>query len=397
MKRAAWSNACIAIAILSGCGREAPPAAQSKPVAPAKVQIVRVQEDDLAKVTLTEKAVERLGIELREVEYKDAWRYRNYAGEVAIPPGQVVQVSAPVAGTLAASPEGLPVVGAAVRAGQTVFRVLPLVAAQRDLRVSVESEVATAQARTDAARVRVERAERMLRDQTGSVKAVEAAREELKVAEAALQAARARLEQVEKAPLAADVSVTIAAPQDGLLRQMQAAPGQIVPAGAPLFEVARLDPLWVRVPVYAGEVAALQAGAAALVRPLNAAPGNPARQAEPVSAPPSADPAAATVDLYYRLENRAAALRPGEKLSVALALKGREKRLQAPFAAVLYDVHGGAWVYESVSPREFVRRRVEVDFVSGSTAVLARGPKPGARVVTAGAAELFGTEFGAGK
>ena len=30
-------------------------------------------------------------------------------------------------------------------------------------------------------------------------------------------------------------------------------------------------------------------------------------------------------------------------------------------------------------------------------AVLAQGPAPGTRVVTDGAAELFGTEFGAGK
>jgi len=308
-----------------------------------------------------------------------------------------VQVSSPVAGTLAAPLEGLPAPGARVRGGQAVFRVMPLVAAQRDLRVSVESEVATAQARMEAARARAERAERMLRDQTGSLKVLETAREELKVAEAALQAARARLAQIERAPLAADVTVTIAAPQDGLLRQVQAAPGQIVPAGAPLFEVARLDVLWVRVPVYAGDLASLQPSAHALLRPINAPSAGSSRQAQPVEAPPSADPTAATLDLYYRIDNRDLALRPGEKLSVALPVKGREKRLQVPWSAVLYDVHGGAWVYECVAPREFVRRRVEVDFVSGDVAVLTHGPKPDVQVVVAGAAELFGTEFGAGK
>jgi hypothetical protein len=60
-------------------------------------------------------------------------------------------------------------------------------------------------------------------------------------------------------------------------------------------------------------------------------------------------------------------------------------------------VHGGAWVYENTGALVFVRRRIEVDFVSGSAAVLERGPKPGTKVVAAGAAELFGTEFGAGK
>jgi hypothetical protein len=45
----------------------------------------------------------------------------------------------------------------------------------------------------------------------------------------------------------------------------------------------------------------------------------------------------------------------------------------------------------------FVRRRIEVEDVIGAVAVLSRGPKPGTRVVVAGAAELFGTEFGPGK
>jgi cobalt-zinc-cadmium efflux system membrane fusion protein len=40
---------------------------------------------------------------------------------------------------------------------------------------------------------------------------------------------------------------------------------------------------------------------------------------------------------------------------------------------------------------------VEVRRVVNSLAVLARGPAVGAKVVTAGAAEIFGTEFGTGK
>jgi hypothetical protein len=82
---------------------------------------------------------------------------------------------------------------------------------------------------------------------------------------------------------------------------------------------------------------------------------------------------------------------------VELPLRGRETRLQVPYAAILYDIHGDAWVYENTAPRAFTHRRVELDHVAGATAILTRGPKPGTRVVTAGAAELFGTEFGAGK
>ncbi|MEQ1861480.1 MAG: efflux RND transporter periplasmic adaptor subunit, partial [Chthoniobacteraceae bacterium] len=62
-----------------------------------------------------------------------------------------------------------------------------------------------------------------------------------------------------------------------------------------------------------------------------------------------------------------------------------------------HDIHGGQWVYENTAPQTFTRRRVVVDRVVGPDAVLASGARAGAKVVTDGAAELFGTEFGAGK
>ncbi len=44
-----------------------------------------------------------------------------------------------------------------------------------------------------------------------------------------------------------------------------------------------------------------------------------------------------------------------------------------------------------------VRQRVFVDRIVGDLAALTSGPKPGVKVVSTGAAELFGTEFGGAK
>jgi multidrug efflux pump subunit AcrA (membrane-fusion protein) len=44
-----------------------------------------------------------------------------------------------------------------------------------------------------------------------------------------------------------------------------------------------------------------------------------------------------------------------------------------------------------------VRTRVELGDIVDGRAVIVRGLTPGMRVVIAGAAELFGTEFGPGK
>ncbi len=388
-------RAVLAAAALAGlCGCGGTPGKIEKPASspPAKVRA----EADLTTITLTPQAEQRLGIETVEMAYKPSGRTRSFAGEVVVPPGQALTVSAPVAGTVSPAEESLPAAGARLVRGGPLFRLLPLLPLERHLRVGVEAEVAAATTRLEAAQARAARADQLLRDEVGTVRAREDAREELKLAETVLATARVKLEQIRRAPLEADVEVPITAPRDGVLQRVHAAAGQKVAAGAPLFEMAGLDPVWIRVPVYAGEVGRLAPGAPAQVRPLADSEAN-ARLAEPVQAPPSADPLAATVDLFFRLPNPDLALRPGQKLTVTLPQRGRGEALQAPRAAILRDIHGGTWVYENTAPQVFVRRRVEVEHIAGDTAVLRRGPKPGVKVVTAGAAELFGTEFGPGK
>jgi hypothetical protein len=67
-----------------------------------------------------------------------------------------------------------------------------------------------------------------------------------------------------------------------------------------------------------------------------------------------------------------------------------------PYAAVLYDGHGDTWAYTSPAPLTFIRERIGVDYVSGDSAVLIKGPPAGTRVVTVGASELLGAELGVG-
>ena len=188
----------------------------------------------------------------------------------------------------------------------------------------------------------------------------------------------------------------VRAPIDGVLQSVAAAPGQTVAASAPLFEVVQTDGLWVRVPLFVGERNAVDLGKPATVVGLGGAAG-PAITATPVAGPPSADPATATSDVFYALQAPGSAVRPGERVSVQLPLAGTEQALVVPTSAIVYDISGGAWVYEATGPHDFVRRRVEIRSQVGAKTLIARGIDAGKNVVTAGAAELFGTEFGAGK
>jgi cobalt-zinc-cadmium efflux system membrane fusion protein len=186
----------------------------------------------------------------------------------------------------------------------------------------------------------------------------------------------------------------ITAPVAGLLRNLSALPGQSVPAGAALFEVADFDKVWVRVPVYVGDQDDIDPKRDVAVGALTAKPGDKMHAAKRTAAPPTANSAAGTVDLYFELDNRTPSFSPGHRVSVAVSLKGEAEYLVVPWESVVHDIYGGTWIYERTSDLTFTRRRVVVRWVADKEAVLAFGPAPGTRVVTAGAAELFGTEVG---
>lgn len=64
-----------------------------------------------------------------------------------------------------------------------------------------------------------------------------------------------------------------------------------------------------------------------------------------------------------------------------------------PYSAVVYDTDGSTWAYVSTGAGNYMREPIRIAEIQGDTAVLSSGPPAGAAVVTAGAAELLGTEY----
>ena len=388
--------AATALLLISsaGCATKSDAETQ-KPQPPAKVESP-VKEGDLTKITLTPEAEARLGIQTATVEYTAVTRTREYAGEAVLPPDSLITVSAPVAGTILPASGATPAAGMVVKKGQIIFRLLPILTPERDARTLAEKELADAQTRLETAKQKLARAEQLLRDKAGSVRQVEEAREQFLLAETALKAAREKLERVLRNPLDADTAVAIIAPDDAMIQKVHVGAGQKVAGSTALVELAGLGSIWIRVPVYVGDLGSIDQRQPARIHNLGNSPGSPVILARPTPAPPSANPNAATVDLYFQPAS-AASLRPGQKVGVTLTLLGTEESLVVPNSAIVRDIYGGQWVYEKTAPQQYVRRRVEVRYVTGSQAVLARGPAPGVQVVVTGAAELFSTEFSTGK
>lgn len=385
-----WPTALLLV--LAGCQSESKPAvtAAAKPAAVKSP----VKEAELTTVTLTPEAEKRLGIVTVAVERKRVQQTRTVGGEITPASGSRLSIVAPVAGALQPSGE-VPAAGSVVSRGQPLFRLVPLQPSERDAAVDAQQAADSAAARRDMAANRARRADQLVRDGAGSRRSLEEAQADLAIAEAELKAARARAVLATQGGAAGGVSIE--APDTTVVEAVHVRERQTVSANTPLLDLVRLSPIWVRVPIYAGERDEIDRSAPARVVGL----GEPATAdglvADPIPAPPSANASLASVDLYYRIANADRRFRPGERVSVRLARRSGVEGLVVPKAALLHDAYGGTWVYVARDAQVYARHRVAVTDVDGALAVLSQGPASGARVVTDGAAELFGVEFGAGK
>jgi len=319
----------LALASLSACGNGSTPHAAAPP---SHAELV-AHESELLKLTLTPEARRRLGIATVSVGEGSTVATRQAAGEMVVPPS---------------TPGGVPTGS---------LSNLQLIGSQQAI---ADGEVARATAQAMLARIAYARADALVKEEAGSVRARDEAAAALASAHAALSAALA---------------------QRRLL-------------GPSVASMANQPLLWVRVSIFGSDLDALDRSAAATVQSLGSNEGAK-RTARPVQAVPSASATSGTVDLYYTVPNGDRQFRVGQRVAVDLPMRGQTKGLTIPSAAILRDVYGGEWVYKHVAKNDFVRQRVEVGSEADGRAVLSRGLALRDEIVTHGAAELFGTEFGA--
>jgi RND family efflux transporter MFP subunit len=392
---------------------------------PSKVEKIPV-ETEIARITLTPEATQRLGITTADVTLKDATRRRTFGGDITIPSGKSIIVAAPFSGAIVPPRDkGIPTPGQRVTLGEPLLSINPLLTPERDVPTPVErvqianakatllsaltvaeGDVERTTAEVEAAKIARDRAAKLLEDRVGSARAMDDAQAILNVAEANLVAANERKQQLAQLAITLDspsgtsgdaTPLAVTAPQAGFVRTLSVTPGQTVTIGAPLFELVSTDTVWIRVPVYVDLLDTIETGEPATIVGLDGRKKESTTTATPIEAPPSADPLSSTADLFFVADNGDGSLRPGQRIGVELKLRGSEQALSVPAKSLLYDIYGGTWVYEQTAENVYERRRVLVRFTDGDDVILAEGLSTGMKVVVDGAAELYGTEFGSGK
>jgi hypothetical protein len=140
-----------------------------KPAPPATITGKR-PEGEIARVTLTQQAEERLGVVVATAERRPSPRSRTVGGDVVPSSGRAFVVVAPIAGRLSAAGGGELRAGQTLRRGDPVLRLTPVASVDRDLRATADRSVAVAESRLTAAEARLARSEKLLVDGAGAAR-----------------------------------------------------------------------------------------------------------------------------------------------------------------------------------------------------------------------------------
>ncbi len=359
-----------------------------------------VKERNLTTLTLSSKAVERLGIKTAKAKNQKIQDYRTLGGDCIVPAGQSIIVSSPVAGTLLSSLENpVSIAGHRLEKNQVIFKLLVL-PSDGDL-ISATHQITEQKALLQLAQAKAERAKKLLSAKLGSQELYDNALVIVAKQKAGVQIALNRLKILDKTTINSNnknlATLQIDSPSSGILQKVFALPGQTVASGTPLFEITKIAPLWVRVPIYPGDLSTFDLDTEIKITALGSKDSMQQFLVTPIQAPPSANPDSASIDLYFKLNNTNNRFQPGERVSIILPIRSTEKTNAIPYSAIVYDIHGGTWVYVKTAENTFVRHRIELKSIVSDTVFYTRGPTTGTEIVISGTAELFGSEFGSGK
>ncbi len=310
-------------------------------------------------------------------------RTLSVPGEVVVPDGSMVKVSAPVDGIAAADANrSAPSVGHRVRAGQVLAVLLPTAQdgsfAQARARVErLEREAARAQRLVDAGAI----AERRLVE----------ARHDLEVARAEAEALGAGGED-------GDYRLRLRAPMAGEVSQRSFVPGGRVAAGEPLFTVVDPSRGWLRLRVPAAVAASIPQGA----RVSFTLEGSDRVRTSGllVSVGSVLDPATRTVPVVFELSAAGTPLTFGQLARGAVPIGGTVQGVVLPTDAVVDD-NGTPVAYVQAGGESFERRVLTLGVTDGRRVQVLSGLEPGEMVVIRGAyqvrlASMSGGEFAGG-
>jgi RND family efflux transporter MFP subunit len=412
----------LVFCLLPGChrGSAQPPAASTEKPR---------DESALAKTTLTKEQRQSLGIvsesvtEGKAVRHEPVQEYLKLSGWVVARPGHEVTLTAPAPGHVVLARPGKEFIGVGVAVSEKseVCRLQPILTPVDQVQLlatkmqllnmkrGLQSDLAKATEGGRVAESDLQRVTDLHRQKIRSEQDLEQAQARAKYAREDLAAAKDKLKLFET--IAAGAldgklpEMPVLAPLSGKVLAVHVGTGQFVAAGAPLVTIGDLSRPWLRVPIPEQELPRWKRDRPARLLLPGARSGREVELQTAETDPVQVDLARHTADAFYELST----VKPSdgkplpgfhkdEMLTVQVPLGESRERTVVPAAAVVFDIHGGSWIYLERSPPDakesvFERRRVQLGPRVSTGQVITPALAREDRIVTTGAAALFSREF----
>lgn len=285
------------------------------------------------------------------------------AGRVIPDPNASGFVQTAIGGRLAAPPQGFPVLGTAVEAGQLMAYVEPSLAA------ADQSSIRQSKAELDQ---EIALEERQVERYRPLAAAGTISKAQLEEAELTLQGLRDRRASLDSLQMTAEPLV---APVSGIVSKANAAPGLIAETNTEVFHIIDPARLWVEAALFAD---ADIAGAASVTAPDG--------ESVPLSLVGSGfaeDGQAKPV--HFRIEASSDRLQVGDRVTVYAETADVTTGIGLPRDAVIRGGNGENIVFVHLGPEIFEPRPVRTTPLDGGRVLVVAGIEAGDRVVTQGA------------
>ncbi len=277
-------------------------------------------------IRIDAKQMQSLGIETKAILGAGQGTSRSLPARVVLPNAQVRVIAAPLDGlvqTMAVAPND------SVKQGQLLARL------QSPMLIEAQREFLQAATQAQLAQSSLKRDEELLKEGIISEGRYQATRANHTQAAAALSERRQalRLYGMSEGAIRAlqsgkgmSSTLDIVAPISGVVLEQMAAPGQRTEAAAPLYKLARLNPLWLEIQATAAAASGIKPGASVTA---NGAKG------KVLSVGRQLDATTQTVMIRAEITQGAEALRVGQYMEARVAGRaGDTKQWQVPTAAL---------------------------------------------------------------
>jgi RND family efflux transporter MFP subunit len=332
-------------------------------------------------IRIDERRARAAGIDVAPVQVEAGSAQAVLTGTVVVPPQQMRIVAAPAAGLVESV---LVAPNEVVRPGQPLARLrsTDLLEAQRTYLQALAGEELARQRQARDEQMYLERiiAERRLLTTRAEHEFARTTLEEREQMLALLGMASADFQTLRRTRKMA-AALVVTAPEEGVVLETRTSAGERVAASAPLFDIARLVPIWINLQVPLPQAAIMEPGTRVTV-PGTAAEGQVVRMGR------SVDATTQTIAAVVEIRTGAEALRPGQVVTASVTLQASGAAVwRVPAGAVVRHA-GRSWVFVRV-PEGFRAKPVTVIVDSPSVTSIRAGLGPNDQVATRGILALL--------